>query len=128
MPCNAASLKREGKDSFAWALLACIDFFMLQGLMARAEAAAVIRGVEGGKIRNEVFLLQQMHRLRVMVVEEVGEDFILHLTQLGCPSCCKNQLFPPFFAGIISVPRAQQSVPGRGVAFIWVKMPAAAAV
>lgn len=49
-PCNAASLKREGKDSFAWALLACIDFFVLQGLMAQGEAAAVIRGVEGGKI------------------------------------------------------------------------------
>lgn len=58
-----------------------------------------------------------------MVLEEVEEDFILPLTQLESLSCCKNQLFPPGFACALSIPRAQQPVPGCGMVFIWVRVP-----
>lgn len=63
-----------------------------------------------------------MQKHWVIVVEEVRECFILHLIQLGLPSCCKKQLFPWIFASVVSNPRALQLVPACGTVFVWVWM------
>lgn len=55
MPLNSASLKREGPASFAWAVLAHIDFFTLQGLVAWGKAAAGMRWVRSGESKQMKF-------------------------------------------------------------------------